>query len=257
MQLATLLFGGAALLCLGPRLTFDGHVTNIPLPFALVARLPFLDNILPIRISFAAGALAAAIVAFGLDDHHRRSLAPQVSRRSPRVGAHELCLIVLLLVVVFQWPAWPYRTSPAPKLPSQILKLLPAGNPDALTYPYDKLQVIPMMWQARAGFPFTLLNGYAYHPGPDGRRSHEPNRMVPGGLQQFLSAEQGMPLYGTPPPFNAALVRSTRTAVARYDIRLVIVSLATRGSPMVVQLLTLAFGRPTEIDSRFAMWKLS
>ena len=70
MQLTTVLFIVAAVLSLGPYLTFDGRATHFPLPFLVLAHLPLLDNILPSRISFEMDACLAAAIAFGLDDVH-------------------------------------------------------------------------------------------------------------------------------------------------------------------------------------------
>jgi hypothetical protein len=253
-QIAAIVLVVAEIMSLGPRLTVDGHATTIPLPFAIVARIPLLDNILPIRISFVSAALAAAIVAFGLDDYNQRRLGSHQSRSDWRLGAVISCLVVVIAVAVFQWPTWPYTTSPAGQLPSEVLNVLRGGDPRAQVYPYDTGMVLPMLWQARAGFPFALLDGYAWHPDAEGRSSTVPNRMHPGALQRFLSAVHGKPLYGPLPAIDTELVRSTRVTVAQYRIQLLIVDLEYPGSAPVVHLFTRAFGPPTRPDRKFDVW---
>jgi hypothetical protein len=55
------------LLTLGPTLRIDGHNTGIPLPFALVARLPFFEgNRYPSRYSVMLMLSLAILVAFGM-----------------------------------------------------------------------------------------------------------------------------------------------------------------------------------------------
>jgi len=63
-SLSTLVFW---LLTLGPSLRVNGHETGIPLPFALVARLPFFaGNRYPSRYSVMLSLSLAMLVAFGI-----------------------------------------------------------------------------------------------------------------------------------------------------------------------------------------------
>jgi hypothetical protein len=70
------------LLTLGPRLRINGHDTGIPLPFALVAQLPFFEgNRYPSRYSVLLTLSLAVLVALGLKAivewrGKRRALAP-------------------------------------------------------------------------------------------------------------------------------------------------------------------------------------
>jgi hypothetical protein len=254
-QIAVILLVVAEIMSLGPRLTVDGHTTSIPLPFALATRIPFLDNILPIRISFASAALAAAIVAFGLDDFNRRKLGAHQSRSDWRIGAVISCVVIVAAVAVFQWPVWPYETAPAGQLPPAVVQSLRGEHPRALIYPYDtEWVVLSMLWQARAGFPFALLGGYAWHPGREGRSSTEPTPMDPDELQDFLSSAPGKGPYEASPTIDTDLVRSTRATMARYRIRLLIVDLDFPGSASVVDLFTRALGPPSHPDQKFDVW---
>ena len=77
--------------------------------------------------------------------------------------------------MITQLPQWPYASAevdlegnaalPATALPAHLLHAIPAGDPVAITYPYDTfLHMNPMLWQAEDGFDFRLLGGSPYRP---------------------------------------------------------------------------------------------
>ena len=89
-------------------------------------------------------------------------------RRLPiqRWGSTIFIGATLAVLVITQLPEWPYTAeviigAPA-ALPANILQAIPAGDPVAITYPYDTfLNMQPMVWQAEDSFDFRLLGGYA------------------------------------------------------------------------------------------------
>ncbi len=273
MQLTAVLLVGAALLSLGPDLAVDHHLSDIPLPFVLLEHFPLLDNILASRISFEVGAFLAAVIAFGLDDLRRastRGIRDGNAQRHPadRWVSTFFLGATLAVLVVTQLPQWPYAHGaddlegnaalPATALPAKLLDAIPAGNPVAITYPYDTfLQMQPMLWQAEGGFDFRLLGGYAYRPDSSGYSFGAP-LMRPRGLQQFLANQSGLygfgQLYGPAPPVDPELVRSTRASLSNYDVRLVIVDRSTGGSGPVMELFNDALGPPTLSAGKFSMW---
>jgi hypothetical protein len=111
-----------------------------------------------------------------------------------------------------------------------------------------------MVWQATAGFTFRLLGGYAWHPDSSGGPTGLPSIMQPPGLQHFLGAEQGAALYGPVLPLTAQLVASARTALANYDVRLVIVDRQMQGSGVVDGLFTDALGPPQLSTGLYMVW---
>ena len=262
-QLTAVLLLGAALLSLGPYLAVDSHLTRIPLPFLLLDHLPLLDNILPIRISFEVGACIAALIAFGLDDIRRASARGNQygaarRRRTQRWESVVFVGATLAVLVVTQLPQWPYVAPPATVLPASLLQAVPAGDPVAITYPYDTLfNMHPMLWQAEGGFSFRLLGGYAYHPGSSGHATDLPSPMSPRGLQQFLaSGSAGFygESFGPALPVSPELVATTRTSLSKYDVRLVIVDRSMSGSGPVMELFDDAIGPPTLSAGQFSMW---
>ncbi len=258
MQLVLVLLAAALAGSLGSRLTVDGHHTALALPFALVDHVPLLDNMLAGRLSFEVDAFLASAVAFGFDDvatGARGRHAHGRHRERASAGAVALCTAGALVVVVSLLPAWPYAKTPARVLPPAVQDAVPAGDPVAVTYPYDTDYLTqPLLWQADAGFTFRLLGGYALHPGPGGGGTTLPARMSPPGLQEFLAGQEGIDLYGPPLPVAAPLVAATRAAFARYGIRLAIVDETVPGSAGVAALLDRAVGPPRTRADGFALW---
>ena len=262
MRLAAVLLLGAVVLSFGPHLFVDGHPTHIPLPFVLLDHLPLVDNVLPSRVCYEAGACLAAVFAFGLDDLHRAAARgdPHGAYRrwwTQRWGVATVVGAVVALLVLTQLPQWPYAEPTASVLPAPLHQAVPRGNPVAITYPYPTIyQMQPMLWQAESGYDFRLLGGYAYHPDSTGGPTAFPSMLRPPGLAQFLTwnvASAGSP---SGPLFlvSPALVATTRTTLSDYDVRLVIVDRAISGSGPVMELFKDALGPPTLSSGQFSMW---
>ena len=261
MQLAAVLLLAAVVLSFGPSLFVEGHQTNIPLPFLILDHLPLVDDILPSRLCYEAGACLAAVFAFGLDDLHRASARadPRGTSRpwwTQRRGVAALVGAVVAVLVATQLPEWPYGAPAVSVLPAPLRQAVPRGDPVAITYPYETIfQMQPMLWQTQSGFDFRLLGGYAYHPDSTGRPTASPSVMRPPGLQRFLV--WSVPFARTrsgPLSVSPELVSTTRTALSDYDVRLVIVDRAISGSGPVMKLFTDALGPPTLSSGQFSMW---
>jgi len=255
MQLAVVLMLGAALLSLGPDLSIDGRLTHVPLPFLILDHLPVLDSILPSRISFGVGACLAAVIAFGLDDM-RRAPAGKWTRE---YGSAAFVVVTLAVFVATQLPQWPgpHMAQPPVALPAALARAIPAGDPVAITYPYDTyLTNGPMLWQSEDDFKFRLVGGYAYHSYFDypSFPSLTPRPMRPPGLQRFLAEQEGVKFFGPEIPVSPKLVGITRSVVSRYDIRLVIVDRSMVGSAPVMELFNDALGTPVLSAGEFSMW---
>ena len=259
MQLAMAILFGAALLTLGPHLVVDGRLTHVPLPFLVISHLPVFDNVLACRISLEVDACLAAVIAFGLDDIHR---APaRVHQHGPparqKMGII-FAVITLVALVVTQLPVWPYPAQSIRALPTQIRQVIPPGDPVAITYPYaSPVFVQPMLWQAEDHFAFSLTGGYSLHPGPDGRPTGFPNPMNPPGLELFLYGQEGFNRYLPPVPISPELLATTRIALFRYHIRLVVVDRSANGAGPVVDLFTRVLGQPEVSAGSFMLWASS
>jgi len=267
-QVAVVLMLAAAILSLGPYLTFDGRQTQFPLPFLLLDHVPLLNDILPSRICLVTDTCLAAVIAFGIDDRLRIH-APERSPRSYRpVGVRDMALFIGVLIGIVVATPPPQVLVPnqltAPSavvLPAVVRQAVPNGEPIAITFPYaTQYTMEPMQWQFNDGFQFRLLGGYAYHPNQYGDPSLIPSIMNPNGLQDFLVDQDKFslvflyPVYGKPVPLSPALVATTRATLSKYDVRLVIVDSAMNGSEAVMTLFREALGRPSVVKGPFSVW---
>ena len=248
MQLATVLFLGAAILSLGPYLVIDARSTHVPLPFLVLAHLPLVENILPNRFSLAVSACLAAMIGFGLDDMHRHRPAPKWLTSRVFAGALGVALVVT------QLPQWPYSTTPESTLPAHTTDFL-TRDPVTITYPFATgLTPQALEWQMENRYAFRLLGGYAHVTNPKGDLVTAPSLMDPPGLQTFLTAQAGVDLYGPPPPLGRELVSATRSALSRYGVDMVIVDRSEPGSGPVMKLFEQTLGAATFSSSQFSLW---
>jgi hypothetical protein len=252
MQLATVLFLGAAVLSLGPYLVIDTHSTDIRLPFLLLDHLPLLEDVTPVRFSLEVFGFLAAIVAFGLDDMERDT-APRPKRLASRIFASAF----LAALVITQFPEWPNETPQASSLPMAIRRAIPGGDPVAITFPFPTtftaVSAQPMGWQMDSGYNFRLLGGYAHALGPSGSDIVLPPLMNPSGLQAFVS--QGtISVYGRALPLGPKLESVARATIAKYDIRLAIVDRSAPDSGQAMRLFDDVLGPPTVTSGGFSLW---
>jgi hypothetical protein len=252
MQLSAALLVICAILSLGPFLDIKGKTTHVPLPFWILGHLPLVDNLLPIRISFEMEACLAAIIAFGLDDLRQRTTVPRRTPRFHALGAFVAAGVVLAVLVVTQLPRWPYESTQAVTLPASLTRAIPSGDPMAITYPYafGAGVTLPLLWQARAGYPIRLLGGYAFHPDQRGHGSVVSNPLSPNGLEAFLYGKE----FSRGRPVSPDLVVTARTTVSRYHVRVIIVDRGYPESMDVMDLFRRALGPPTVSVGQFSQW---
>lgn len=247
----------ALVLSLGRRLVIEGHVTPVRLPFGVLVHLPLLGNILPSRFSLAMFLGLAGVVAFGLDDMHRRPPRRPLSRIHQR-QAFSLATLTFAAIVVSQFPQWPYAYQPAKRLPVDIRTAIPNRHPVAITYPYASPNFPePQLWQIQENFSFSLLGGYAEHPDVHQRSVGVPNPLNPPGLDLFLEGQEGYNPYLPPRPITPNLIEITRRTLKVYDVRLIIVDRSAPQSAPVVRLFEEVLGPPRVSDSRYLLWASS
>jgi hypothetical protein len=131
---------------LGTALRVEGD-RKLWLPWSLVARLPVLDNVLPVRFAVYTALAAAVIVA----------LWAASTRGWAAVVLPALAIAVLVPAV---WrpdfrslpQRWPFFTQGAYKL------CIPKGE-NVVVFPYG-FRGDSMLWQAESGFWFRMAEGY-------------------------------------------------------------------------------------------------
>ncbi|MCW2777716.1 MAG: hypothetical protein JWN17_1441 [Frankiales bacterium] len=227
-------------LSLGERLHVGGTDTGVPLPFALLARLPVLENMAAVRYSLYVVLCAALVLAVGLDRLH----ATGRLRLLPAGVLALACLVPLL-------PAWPYDYVEAdvpPYFTSAAVRAVPEGSV-ALTYPVPRFpESAPMLWQAEAGFRYRSLGGYVITPEASGAGTFTGSRTF---LEQLLADVRR----GAPVPRSAALDARVRAELADLRVDSVLVALPTPGSGEVQRYVTSLLGRgPDVVTGDVAAW---
>jgi hypothetical protein len=157
---AALALATLSLLALGPHLQIDGRRTTVPLPWAAVAHVPLVQNVLPVRLMLGADLIAAGLLAVALD----RLLA------SHRRAAQGVAAAVVVSVVVTLWPSLPFPSTLSATPPffrTGAVRAIPAGSV-ALVAPYAEPATSQVLvWQADANFRYRMLG--ATFPVPDRR----------------------------------------------------------------------------------------
>jgi hypothetical protein len=136
----------AAAAALGTSLHVGGH-RLVPLPWALLAHLPGLSNVLPVRLALFATLAAAVIVALWLR-----------SARGPLAVALPL-LAVLALVPRVDLPVWSTTPQRLPFFVDGLYRDCLGPDENVIAVPYGG-QGESMLWQAESGFAFRLAGGY-------------------------------------------------------------------------------------------------
>jgi len=200
LWLPLVMLGLALLAALGPVLQFGGHITGIPLPWALLVPLPLLGTVLPARCMLYAFLALSIILSLWL---------------SARPGGGRMlagfCICLTLLPVPH--PAW---SSPGSVFfrPGRVQQVL-GPNPTLLILPFS-IEGNSSYWQAENQFGFTQVGGYLGFP--PGWAQNDPavmqlfsGKLLPGFLADFTRLCQLRQVQyvvagpGTDPALQAAL----------------------------------------------------
>jgi hypothetical protein len=243
---------------LGTRLTIANHVTPIPLPVAALARVPLLQEIGPTRFSLPIQLVAAVLLALVLDQLFRRPALGGLRRPAALVGVSLLVLVPLL-------PGSLPPSSPV-RVPgyfsSHAVTEIPDGA-NVLTYPYPYYTANdPMLWQTASHMRFRILGGEVYVPAPTGESTNYPHGDLPTRLWAKLIAG-GPPEHGHPGSHRrhspssrhrARLVSDLRSYVASHPVDAMLVDARGARGRWVTALATSAFGAPSRVHGRLALW---
>ncbi len=258
----TLAFMGfvAFILSLGSPLVVGGHATSILLPFAIVRKIPIINDLIASRFALYVDLASAFVLAIGLDRwnrgpwssgrvdrarHRRRPNGiPKVRRRVPIAGVVALIGAGVLVPLV---PKLPLVSKPADVpayFTSAAVKAIPNGSA-VVTYPYDARAVnYAMLWQAISGFRFKIVGGEAAKPVSKVRGE------TPGGgppapwdLTQLFRAEYWGTFSYAPKldPPEELLVYEFLT---RWHIGTIVFLPVGVAPEMVLNYMTLVLGRP-------------
>jgi hypothetical protein len=247
-------------LSLGPHLTVDGHNTNLRLPFSVLAHLPAIDAILPLRFALITAACTAGVVAFGLDHLWNEPGSKRFSHQTTHAWRRSWTwLCVATAIVVVSWlPAWPYPSERVVVPGTSIISAMPPGEPVVLAYPYptawdDQAQ----LWQAATEFRFRLLGVYAMLPGRANHPTFVDPLLDPPGVQEYLvRANLGRKSpYPAPPPLPT-VISETRQLINRFSVGAILVDTSAVHGRDVTAMFTAAMGPAAVSSGPFKLWTL-
>jgi hypothetical protein len=250
---------------LGLHLGFVHLNGSIPLPWKPLSRLPFLNNLLPERLSLFVALFVAVLVAIGIAEVSRSSVRPRpglhhMSVTRPASGRRLLVAGLGVLALISLVPNWPIASLPA-RIPlffrSDLVKQIPVGTV-VLTYPFP---VFPenqaMSWQAASDMRFKLVGGYALFRAANGRASAYPSALTPVAVERYLVYMEMSDASGKT---ARALAEQAVRAIPRYisanGVGAVIVDVSDPTIPSVasvVALFTRALGQPVRLGG-VALW---
>jgi len=210
VRLAGLLATATTVLSMGPHLHVRGFVSPMSLPFAKLAELPVIRNMLAVRLMLYVYLMAALLVGVALDRLLRGS------RRRPALAASLAVVALMPLVPNLTFPATRagtpsfFRSDNVRRVEKDSVLLVAPFARDTSTSG-------PMLWQAEADMRYRMPAGYALGPDRSGRFTYLP---IPTPLSKTMEEIQR----GTPPPPVDPATRSLLASdLDRADVRAVAV----------------------------------
>ena len=260
----------AFVLSLGQRLYIDGHYTQIPLPFEVLAHLPVLKSLLAIRFSLFTVMFAGGIVSTGLDELYwrvRRSQRPSWLAANWRgTAAASLALALAAAMVLPSIATSAQQTRPAQVAPfftSASVDVIPNGSV-VLAYPYPKSPQIghsytdlvdqALLDQAASNMRFKLIGGYGWWPVPNATyASPDPPPLKPLEVEAFFDAA----FYGSSTFAQSVMalqnVDALRQFMRMHDVESVIALPLGKHPAAVVSQVAAALGPPMRTGG-VAVW---
>jgi hypothetical protein len=236
VRFAGLLTIGMLVLALGARLHVAGHVTEVRLPGLVIAHLPLMQSVLPVRLMLFTW-LGVAVVLGVVGDR-------LVS--SGRTGAIAVAVSsVLLIVPIFPIPPLLSTPTSAPEFfsPHGQVTRIPRGSV-ALVTPFSNVRSsTAMYWQMSSDFRFRMPEGEAYVPGP----SLSP---PPSDLQQDLVALDAGNYPRQPPADERARALAN---LKQWNVDTIVVG-PSPGAARIGAFFTRVTGRPPERAGGVWVW---
>ena len=224
---------------LGTRL-MDGAVpSRVPLPFALLAHRAIFQDVVAPRLTLYAALAVGALTAIGIDRWLRRAV---LKSRGPTTVLCASAVLVGLFGLVYISPAsgvGVVAIAPSPTATEGALAAVPTGSV-VLAYPFPRYpDDEAMLWQAQAGFRFSLLGGYAYQQNP------QQKALKASAVVRFL--EQAWTTGRVSHRLSTKAAAQVPDLVDLYHVGVVMAyrsSVAGAGASSVVRLFTSLYGPP-------------
>ncbi len=228
-----------AVLTLGPVLHFAGRETGVVLPAFLLARVPLLENLLPIRLSVFLDLCIAIACAQAL---------PRL-----RAGRHVRGLRLLAIVALAAW--LPRLVAPVYHVatPAYFTHMRPASRRVLLVLPYNAVRlpiVVSMLWQAESQMRFATPEGAVLVPaGPEHVASDG------GPDSQFTLAAALIGLGGPGPVITPRFRREALRYLSHHRVTAVVAGPQPR-LRRVVRFVDDVLGRPPRRTGGVDVWPI-
>ena len=241
----------ALVISLGSRLTAGRYVwTAVPLPEAVLTRIPVLDNTIAARYSLYVTLGAAVMLALTIEALrariHEDGRRPAGGAGRPAGAAGAACAALACLALLPLVPAWPYwtRVAQVPRyFSSALVTAIPEGSV-AVPYPFPASgDTTPMLWQVAAGLRFKAPGGRFVLPAPGPAGPPAPGR------PSLVGQSFGQLAAGRLPALTPGLRRALRAQLRSWDVRAVLVQPAGRRPALVVPFFEWLLGRPPDVRS--------
>jgi hypothetical protein len=257
IAIAALLAVCSFIASLGSRLQIAGHVTGVPLPEVVLAKLPLFDNEVPARFSIFVALFVAMALAIGLD----RFIHTEQPHKQLRIIASGLVVLGVGASLAALVPRVPVskETTALPAPVAKAVHDLIAPGAVVLAYPYPQPPYAQaMLWQASDDFRFTLLGGYANIRTPDGAGQIFPVLSQPVYVQEFLSAAESGDHGHYPHPAAVANPAAQLCSFIRENHVTTVVFQPYGPSALAVQsLFVSALAEPTSNAAGLSVWASS
>jgi hypothetical protein len=169
----------ALVLSFGSTLHVGGTDTRVPLPGAILAHLPVLDNLVPARFAIYVALFTAVLFGVFVD-------ALPARRQSTRIVLVSTVLIAATFVPPLPFPTRAavtpayFTASPSPFAPGANVLVVP--------FSHDFYSTQAVLWQAQAGLSFSMPEGYIINRGPSGDAEQGPPPSVTSATLAAIAA---------------------------------------------------------------------
>jgi hypothetical protein len=253
IRMAAVTFLVLSVLSLGGTLLADGHeYSRITLPWYWVQTTPVVGSALNDRFSIFADLAAAAVLAWGLAEWHRRAIRQPAGHAWFVLAAGVIAVVPLIPNLL---PATPVATVPSGWQTAFAALRLPAGV-SVLTVPIATQPVTePMRWRATTGEPISLYGGYFLGPSSQGRMQMDGIGLptAANDLNQLWSASSGQSIGNTPSGPVHVSIQAGRMLIAQWNPAAVMA--VTSQDSVLGRYLIGLLGKPTVISGSVLAWR--
>ncbi len=228
-----------AVLSFGSTLHVAGTDTHIPLPGAILAHLPVLDNLVPARFAVYVALFTALLFGVFVDSLPAR-------RQSTRIVLLTTVLIAATFVPPLPFPTRAATTpayftaSPSPLSDGVAVLVVP--------FSHDFYSTQAVLWQAEAGLSFSMPEGYIINRQPDGAAGQGPPPSATSATLAAIAAGSATAATLTPD-----LRRQVLGDLHRWRISAVVLGPMDHGAQMRAFLTDLLGAQPIDRDG-VAVW---